>query len=58
MDTCTSGTQVGVEGGSPGCQETQTGVVSKGMRLSEIPLCKCSLRTEPWGLVNFGVGGR
>lgn len=44
--------------GSPGCQDTQMGVVLKGMRPSEILLCKYSLRTEPWGLVNFGVVGR
>ena len=50
------GLRVGVGGGSPECRDTQTGVVSKEMIPSEISLCKYSLRTEPWGLVNFRVG--
>lgn len=45
-----------VGGGRPGCRDTQTGVVREEMRPSEISLCKYSLRTEPWGLVNFRVG--
>lgn len=55
MDMCISG--AGGKG-SPGCRDTQMGVVSKGMRPSEILLYKYSLRTEPWGLVNLGVVGR